>query len=262
MRGAPAVRQPSSGTGRGIVGRSNRRPACGCWSRAGRSSPGARPSGAGCCSALPRGRRRRGPGLGDLALLVLLRVRLPRPRQLGDRRHPAGLLPGLRPADGRADDRRVPGGPPLPAGAPDPDRHRLAGRRAGPDAERLSGQLLGLPRRRAARGHWVWLRLPPQGQLHAARVVAVAGQELEWTGPRWRVDGQVSRLLAPLRNSAWPPALPVQGPARPGPGRARRKTAASPLRPARSSWSPRTRSSAAPGPSTIPSGTAACCEPA
>ena len=42
------------------------------------------------------------------------------------------------------------GGPPLPAGAPDPGRHRLAGLRAGPDAERLPGQLLGLSQRRPA----------------------------------------------------------------------------------------------------------------
>ncbi len=27
------------------------------------------------------------------------------------------------------------------------------------------------------------------GRLHAARVVAVAGQEVEWTGHEWRVDG-------------------------------------------------------------------------
>ena len=54
------------------------------------------------------------------------------------------------------------------------------------------------------RGHWVWLHLPPQGRLHAARVVAVAGQELEWTGHEWRIDGKSSRLLAPLRNTAWP----------------------------------------------------------
>ena len=56
------------------------------------------------------------------------------------------------------------------------------------------------------RGHWVWLRLPPMGGLHAARVVAAPGQELEWTGHDWRVNGQVSRLLVPLRNSAWPQA--------------------------------------------------------
>jgi hypothetical protein len=55
-----------------------------------------------------------------------------------------------------------------------------------------------------SRGHWVWLRLPPMGALHAARVVAVAGQDVEWTGHDWRVDGQIPRLLAPRRTSVWP----------------------------------------------------------
>lgn len=63
------------------------------------------------------------------------------------------------------------------------------------------------------RGHWVWLRLPPQGRLHAARVVAVAGQEVEWTGHAWRVDGQISPLMVPLRNTAWPKACRFKVPA-------------------------------------------------
>ncbi len=53
------------------------------------------------------------------------------------------------------------------------------------------------------RGHWVWFRLP-QGPFRAARVVAVAGQEVEWDGHRCRVDGQTPRLMAPLRTAAWP----------------------------------------------------------
>ncbi len=56
------------------------------------------------------------------------------------------------------------------------------------------------------RGHFVWLHLPPGGGLHTARVVAVAGQEVEWTGREWRIDGQAPRLLIPLRTSAWPQA--------------------------------------------------------
>jgi hypothetical protein len=56
------------------------------------------------------------------------------------------------------------------------------------------------------RGHWVWLRLPTHGQLQAAKVVAVAGQELEWTGHDWLVDGQIAPPLVPLRNTAWPQA--------------------------------------------------------
>ena len=60
--------------------------------------------------------------------------------------------------------------------------------------------------RRAApvRGDWVWLRLPPRGALGVARVVAVAGQELEWTGRGWRIDGRPTRLFHPLRHAAWP----------------------------------------------------------
>ncbi len=53
------------------------------------------------------------------------------------------------------------------------------------------------------RGHCVWLRMPPHGQLHAARVVAVSGQEVEWTGQMWRVDGREERLHSPLRMTAW-----------------------------------------------------------
>lgn len=56
------------------------------------------------------------------------------------------------------------------------------------------------------RGHWVWVHLPPGGGLHTARVVAVPGQEVEWTGHQWRVDGQRPCLLAPLRTSACPQA--------------------------------------------------------
>jgi hypothetical protein len=62
-------------------------------------------------------------------------------------------------------------------------------------------------------GHWVWLRLPPQGGLHAARVVAVAGQEVEWNGRQWRVDGQDPRLRSRGRTSAWPQTFRFKVPA-------------------------------------------------
>jgi hypothetical protein len=39
-------------------------------------------------------------------------------------------------------------------------------------------------------GDWVWLRLSPTTSSRAGRVVAVAGQEVEWTGRGWLVDGQ------------------------------------------------------------------------
>ncbi len=53
------------------------------------------------------------------------------------------------------------------------------------------------------RGHCVWLRMPPHGQLQAARVVAVSGQEVEWTGRQWRVHGREQQLHSPLRMTAW-----------------------------------------------------------
>jgi hypothetical protein len=66
---------------------------------------------------------------------------------------------------------------------------------------------------RPSLGHWVWLRLPPQGRLHAARVVAVAGQEVEWTGHEWRVDRQIPQPLVPVRTTAWPQACRFTVPA-------------------------------------------------
>jgi hypothetical protein len=53
-------------------------------------------------------------------------------------------------------------------------------------------------------GHWVWLRLPPQGRPRAARVIAVAGQEVDWNGRSWRVDGQERQLHSPLPVAVWP----------------------------------------------------------
>jgi hypothetical protein len=41
-----------------------------------------------------------------------------------------------------------------------------------------------------ASGHWIWLRLSPAASPRAGRVLAVAGQEVEWTGRRWQVDGK------------------------------------------------------------------------
>lgn len=41
-----------------------------------------------------------------------------------------------------------------------------------------------------APGQWVWLDGSATGIQSAARVVAVGGQEVEWTGRRWLVDGR------------------------------------------------------------------------
>jgi hypothetical protein len=54
------------------------------------------------------------------------------------------------------------------------------------------------------RGHWVWLRLPTLGGVHAGRVVGVAGQEVEWTGQTWLIDGESASLVSPRRITAWP----------------------------------------------------------
>jgi hypothetical protein len=53
-------------------------------------------------------------------------------------------------------------------------------------------------------GQWIWMKLPPWGEQLAGRVVAVSGQEVEWTGRRWRVDGKDRSLHSTLRLSAWP----------------------------------------------------------
>jgi hypothetical protein len=55
-------------------------------------------------------------------------------------------------------------------------------------------------------GQWIWMKLPPLGEELAGRVVAVSGQEVEWTGRRWRVDGKDRRLHSTLSLSAWPQA--------------------------------------------------------
>ncbi|HZW30253.1 MAG TPA: S26 family signal peptidase [Isosphaeraceae bacterium] len=62
------------------------------------------------------------------------------------------------------------------------------------------------------RGDWVWLRLPPTGQPCAAQVIAIAGQEVEWTGHQWRIDGQDQPQHALLRMSGRPLACRFQVP--------------------------------------------------
>ena len=53
-------------------------------------------------------------------------------------------------------------------------------------------------------GDWIWLRLPPTGRAHAGEVVAVSGQEVEWTGKKWQVDGHECLLHYTPRLAAWP----------------------------------------------------------
>ena len=53
-------------------------------------------------------------------------------------------------------------------------------------------------------GQWIWLRLPPGRNGCAGRVVATAGQEVEWTGRRWRVDGKDLQSARPNIVSVYP----------------------------------------------------------
>ncbi|AGA30543.1 S26 family signal peptidase [Singulisphaera acidiphila] len=63
-------------------------------------------------------------------------------------------------------------------------------------------------RARAPRdGDWVWLQFSPWGDTHVGRVVARAGQEVEWSRNRLHVDGQRVRPDAALRLSSTPDEL-------------------------------------------------------
>jgi hypothetical protein len=62
-------------------------------------------------------------------------------------------------------------------------------------------------------GHWIWVRASSLGQPRAAQVVAVSGQEVEWTGRNWRVDGQERSLHPPIGLTAWPQTCRFKVPA-------------------------------------------------
>ena len=53
-------------------------------------------------------------------------------------------------------------------------------------------------------GQWVWMRRRRSVKPRAAQVVAVSGQEVEWTGRDWTVDGQKHALHSSIRLPAWP----------------------------------------------------------
>lgn len=70
-----------------------------------------------------------------------------------------------------------------------------------PDAGSFLVNRLAYRSRPPAPGDWVWLDATVPGVRRAARVVAVGGQEVEWTGNRWTVDGRAidvdsSRIFA------------------------------------------------------------------
>jgi hypothetical protein len=54
--------------------------------------------------------------------------------------------------------------------------------------------------------------LPPSGQPHAGEVVAVSGQEVEWTGTKWQVDGHECILNYNSRLTARPQVCRFQIP--------------------------------------------------
>jgi hypothetical protein len=55
-------------------------------------------------------------------------------------------------------------------------------------------------------GHWVWMHSSTGGEPRAARVLAISGQEVEWTGTDWKVDGDKRSLHSPGRLTSWPQA--------------------------------------------------------
>jgi hypothetical protein len=61
-------------------------------------------------------------------------------------------------------------------------------------------------------GDWIWLRLPPSGQPQAGEVIAVSGQEVEWTGTTWQVDGHECIPHYNPRLTAWPQICRFQVP--------------------------------------------------
>jgi hypothetical protein len=64
-----------------------------------------------------------------------------------------------------------------------------------------------------SQGHWIWMRLPQLGEARAAQIVAVSGQEVEWTGRCWRVDGQDRRLHPRMRFNSLPQTCRFKVPA-------------------------------------------------
>jgi hypothetical protein len=69
-------------------------------------------------------------------------------------------------------------------------------------ADRLSGagylvNRLAYQQKEPSPGQWIWLRSAPSRTPLAGRIVAVAGQEVECIGRRWRVDGGEVQLPYP-----------------------------------------------------------------
>ncbi len=77
------------------------------------------------------------------------------------------------------------------------------------ETDRVSGAAY-LVNRRAyvanvpVQGQWVWIRSSPSRTPRSGQIVAVAGQEVECTGRRWRVDGKEVRLPFPGPETDFP----------------------------------------------------------
>ncbi len=57
-----------------------------------------------------------------------------------------------------------------------------------------------------SQGQWIWMHPSVAGEPRAAQVVATSGQEVEWNGQSWKVDGRARLLHSPGRLTAWPQA--------------------------------------------------------
>ena len=57
-----------------------------------------------------------------------------------------------------------------------------------------------------SQGQWVWMLQSVAGEPRAAQVVAISGQEVEWNGQSWKVDGKPRSLHSPDRLTSWPQA--------------------------------------------------------
>jgi len=71
---------------------------------------------------------------------------------------------------------------------------------------------LAYQEREPSPGHCIWMRLSPASNPRAGQVVAVAGQEVEWTGRRWRVDGKDLQSKLPAALPCYPNAWRFQVP--------------------------------------------------
>jgi hypothetical protein len=71
---------------------------------------------------------------------------------------------------------------------------------------------LAYQQREPALGHFIWMQVSPASNPRAGEVVAVAGQEVEWTGRRWRVDGKDLQTTCPGALPYFPDAWRFQVP--------------------------------------------------